>query len=100
MQRGEVRNIFLTEAIVLALGGALAGLIMATVLSAVLGVIPFSSDSPLQLFLTDNTFEFPIVPLNILMTLVIITLATLGAAFFPARKAARLDPAVALRTTY
>ncbi len=100
MQRTEVRNIFLTEALVLALGGALAGLVIATILSAILGVIPFSADSPLQLFLIDDTFAFPIVPSNILMTLVIITLATLGAAFLPARKAARLDPAVALRTTY
>ena len=100
MQRGEVRNIFLMEALVLALGGAIAGLVIATVLSAILGVIPFSSDSPLQFFLIDDTFAFPIVPSNILMTLLIITFATLGAAFFPARKAAKLDPAVALRTTY
>ncbi|MBN1686557.1 MAG: ABC transporter permease, partial [Spirochaetales bacterium] len=73
MQRTEVRNIFLTEALVLALGGALAGLIVATVLSAILGVIPFPTDSPLQLFLIDSTFAFPIVPSNILMTLLIIT---------------------------
>ena len=100
MQRTEVRNIFLTEALVLALGGAFAGIVIAMVLSAILGVIPFSTESPLQFFLTDNTFAFPIVPASILMTLLIITLATLGAAFLPARKAARLDPAVALRTTY
>lgn len=100
MQRAEVRNIFLTEALVLALGGAFAGLIVASGLSVILGLIPFSADSPLQLFLVDNTLAFPVVPANILSTLLIITLATLGAAFLPARKAARLDPAVALRTTY
>jgi putative ABC transport system permease protein len=100
MQRSDVRNIFLTEALVLSIGGALAGLIIATLLSMILGIVPFSTESPLQLFLVDGRFAFPIVPVNILSTLVIITVASLAAVFVPARKAARLDPAVALRATY
>ena len=100
MQRKEVRNIFLTEALVLALGGAIAGLIVALLLSAGLSFIPLSTESPLQFFLTDNTFAFPVVPSSIISTLIIISLVTLAAAYLPARKAAKLDPAVALRTTY
>lgn len=100
MQKGEVRNIFLSEALVLALGGALAGLIIALILSGVFSVIPLSTDSPLQFFLTDSTFAFPVVPSNILSTLLVISLVTVVAAFLPARKAAKLDPAVALRTSY
>ncbi len=100
MQRKEVRNIFLTEALVLALSGALVGIIAATLLSALLGMVPIPTGSPLQFLLSDGTFSFPFVLPNVLMTLIIITLATLAAAYLPARKAARLDPAVALRSTY
>ena len=100
MQRSDVRNIFLSEALVLAVGGALIGLVVALLLSAVISIIPFSADSPLQLFLADNRFAFPIVPSNIISTLIIIILGALGSAYMPARRAARLDPAVALRTTY
>ena len=100
MQRGEVRNIFLSEALVLALGGALAGLIIGLILSGVLSLIPLATDSPMQFFLTDRTFAFPIVPSNMLSTLIIISLVTVASAYLPARKAAKLDPAVALRTSY
>jgi len=100
MQRGEVRNIFLSEALVLALGGAITGLIIALILSGVLSIIPLSTDSPLQFFLSDNTFAFPVVPLNMLSTLLVISLVTVASAYLPARKAAKLDPAVALRTSY
>ena len=100
MQRSDVRNIFLSEALVLAVGGALLGLIVALLLSAGISIVPFSADSPLQLFLSDNRFAFPVVPANIVSTLIIIILVTLGSAYMPARRAAKLDPAVALRATY
>ena len=100
MQRGEVRNIFLAEAVVLALGGAVAGLAVALILSGVLSVIPISSESPLQFFLSEGTFSFPVVPSSIVSTFILISLAAVGAAYLPARKAAKLDPAVALRTSY
>ncbi len=100
MQRKEVRNIFLSEALTLALGGTVAGLVIAFILSGVLSVIPISSDTPLQFFLMDNSFVFPVVPAKIVLTLLIISLVTLTAAYFPARKAAKLDPAVALRAVY
>lgn len=100
MQRGEVRNIFLSEALVLGVGGTLLGIIIALVFAGVLSLIPLSTDSPLQFFLSDRTFAFPVVPSNMLSTLVIISLVTLASAYLPARKAAKLDPAVALRTSY
>lgn len=100
MQRHEVRNIFLSEALVLALAGAVSGLLVAFGLSGILSVIPISTESPLQFFLSNGTFTFPVVPAGIISTLVIISVVTLASAYLPARKAAKLDPAVALRTTY
>ena len=100
MQRGEIRNTFLAEALVLALGGALVGVVVALVLAGILSVIPLSTNSPLQFFLSENTFAFPVVPGNIISTIIIISLVTLGSVYLPARRAAKLDPAVALRTSY
>ena len=100
MQRGEVRNIFLTEAMVLAIGGAVLGMLIAVGLSGIIGLIPLSSESPLQIFLSDGSFSFPIVPASLVATFVIISAVTIASAYLPARKAAKLDPAVALRTTY
>ena len=100
MQRSEVRNLFLSEALVLAIGGALFGIVIATVLNGVLGIIPFSTDSPMQFFLSGNTLAFPIVPASIIITFLIVSIITLTSAYLPARSAAKLDPAVALRTHY
>jgi len=100
MQRTEVRKIFLAEALALALGGAAAGLVVSLALSGGLGLIRFATDSPLQLFLSGDRFTFPVVPGNILVTLAIISAVTLASAYLPARRAARMDPAVALRTHY
>jgi putative ABC transport system permease protein len=100
MHRTEVRNIFLSEALFLALAGAVAGLLVSFISGRILSVITFSPDSPIRFLLAGNTFAFPIVPRSIISTFIVITLATLFSAYFPARKAARLDPAVALRATY
>ena len=100
MQRGEVRNLFLLEALVLAIGGALFGIVVATILNGIFGVIPFSTDSPMRFFLSGNTLAFPIVPVSIIATFLIVSVITLTSAYLPARTAAKLNPAVALRTHY
>ena len=100
MHRFEVRNIFLSEALVLALLGVVAGLVVSVVLGTIIGAINFPADSPLQLFLRDDSLAFPFVPGNVLAALLITTAVALTAAYFPARKAARLEPAAALRATY
>jgi putative ABC transport system permease protein len=100
MQRKEVRNMFLYEALVLAIGGALAGLIVAGLLGVVFGNIPMALSGPFALFLDGNSFAFPLNPGNIAATLIILTAITLVSAYLPARKAARMRPADALRTSY
>jgi putative ABC transport system permease protein len=100
MQRKQVRNLFLSEALILALGGALAGVILAFVLGGIISAIPITTDSPIVMFLDGNTFAFPVNPVQILGTLLILTFITLLSAYLPARRAALLRPADALRTSY
>lgn len=100
MQRGQVRNMFLLEALVLAVGGAIAGLAAAGVLALILGNIPMSTNTPLVMFLDGGTFAFPVNVVNIVGTMAILTVITVLSAYLPARKAARMRPADALRTSY
>jgi putative ABC transport system permease protein len=100
MQRKQVRNLFLTEAVILALGGAIGGLILALIAGTVVSNIPITSDTPIVMFLDGNTFAFPINIVGILGTLGILTVITLLSAYLPARRAALMKPADALRTSY
>lgn len=100
MHRKQVRNMFLLEALFLGLGGAAAGLIIAFVIMVIFGAIPFAGNQGLQFFLRDYHFAFPLVPGRIILTLALLIGMTLLAASVPARKAAKLKPADALRATY
>jgi putative ABC transport system permease protein len=100
MQRNQVRNLFLTEALVLAVGGALAGVVLALIVGGIVSVIPITTDTPIVMFLEENTFAFPVEPVQVAGTLIILTVITLVSAYLPARKAARLRPADALRANY
>jgi ABC-type lipoprotein release transport system permease subunit len=98
MQRQEVRNLFLSEALLLALGGALAGLVLASVIMGIVSLINFGLSSPLFIILKNGHMTFRVELVRTVADVVIVALLTLMAALLPARKAARLDPAVALRT--
>ena len=100
MQRKQVRNLFLLEALILALGGALAGLVLALVTGTVVSNIPIGTETPLVMFLDGGTFAFPINLVSVAGTLAILTIITLVSAYFPARRAALMLPADALRTNY
>lgn len=99
MQRGEVRNLFLLEALFLALGGAIAGLALAGLLMLGLTLINFGLDTPVFLILKNGHLTFSLSFWRAALDVVIVAALTLFAAYLPARKAAKLDPAVALRTT-
>jgi putative ABC transport system permease protein len=100
MQREGVRNIFLFEALFLALLGAILGILASLGGSALLGLWTAPTDSPMQLFTASGSFSFPFVPLDVIQTVVILSVITLVSAFMPARKAAKMEPAHALRTNY
>jgi len=100
MQRNQVRNLFLLEALILSLGGAAAGFLIALVLGVIASNIPIMTETPLSLFLENSTFVFVINPAGIVAVLLIVTAITAVAAYLPARKAAMMRPADALRATY
>jgi putative ABC transport system permease protein len=100
MQRGGVRNIFLFEALFLALAGAVAGLVAAGLLMGILGNIPIGGESVLQLFTANGRFAFPFRVADVAATVLVLAGITVLSAFLPARKAAKLKPADALRANY
>ncbi len=100
MQRNSVRNIFLLEALFIAFGGAVCGVAAAGILMALISVIPMESVEMFQFFLNKGKLSFAVLPRDMGLNILILSLMSLFAAWFPARKASRLEPALALRTQY
>ena len=98
LQRAQARRLFLVEAVLLALGGAVAGLVLAVIARYFLQLIDLGTDSPLFIFLADGHLSFPVDPRFLAGYLLAVAATTLLAALFPANRAARLDPASALRS--
>ncbi len=99
VQRGGVRSMFLYEAVFLALGGAVAGILLALLVMGGISLINFGMDSPAFIIMQNGHLSFYLPPLKALSNIVIIALLTLVAVASPAIKAARLTPAEALRTS-
>ena len=97
MQKGGVRNLFLLEAVLLSLGGALGGLILAGIAMFVLSRIFWGLDSPIFILLDNGYMTFRLVPLQVLLHFGIVSILTVVAALIPARKAAAMPPVDALR---
>jgi len=98
VQRGGVRSMFLYEAVFLALGGAIAGIILALIVMLGISMINFGMDSPAFLIMKNGHMSFYLPPLKAVGNVIIIALLTLVAVSSPAGKAAKLTPAEALRT--
>jgi len=100
MQRSRVRNLFLLEALFLSIGGMAAGLIAAGIIMAGLHLINFGLNTPFYLLLKNGHMTFSLSPIQVILKILLIALLTLVAALLPARSAARLTPADALRSTH
>jgi putative ABC transport system permease protein len=98
VQRRGVRSMFLYEAVFLALGGAVTGIILALIVMAGISLINFGMDSPAFIIMKNGHMSFYLPPLKAVANIAIIALLTLVAVASPALKAARLTPAEALRT--
>lgn len=97
MQKGIVRRLFLYEAIFLGFGGALAGFILGNIATAIASLWYFGANHPLGLFLKNGHLEF-INDSGVIGALVLVVIITLISAAFPASKAAKKNPADALRS--
>ena len=64
----------------------------------ILGQFSVDTDSPLQFFLDDGRLTFVVPPVSVVMNMTILLALSLLAAFILARRAAGMDPAVALRS--
>ncbi len=99
MQRPSVKRLFLFEAGFLAAGGTIAGLAFSALVMAVLSLFDFGTATFFSLFLRSGHLTFSVGVGQTVLDFAIVLVLTLLAAFLPARKASRLEPAVALRTS-
>ena len=74
-------------------------MVWAGVVMLILSQLTLQTDSPLQFFLDDGQLTFVTPPLSMVTNVAILLAFSLFAAFVPAHRAARMDPAVALRST-
>ncbi len=97
MHRRAVLRLFLTEAAILGAGasalGALSGGLLATLLNAL--AIPLSVDAVRAILMSD-TLTLTVRPGQLVGTILVFTLVTAIAAFWPAVRAARLVPVTAI----
>lgn len=96
MHQKQVKNIFLWEATFLGLLGCVGGLVLAGVISLIIGNITFNADPSLQFFLNQGQVVFDVSMASVIGNTAIVVLISLLAAYWPARAAARMSPMKAL----
>ncbi len=97
MQKKDVRNMFITETLLLSAISCLAGVILGVVVMWILGSITFGTGSDLSMILKNRHIYFKMDPVGIVMNFLLIIFISGITAFFPARRAARLSAVEALR---
>lgn len=97
VRSADVRNIFLIETFQLAFFSAVTGVILAFIVMAVLSSFRIETQSVLGIFLSKKKLYFLPQAADILRNIVMILLVSTATAYFPSRRAAKLDPAEALR---
>jgi len=100
MQRRRVRRLFLMEAFFLFLGGAVSGLIASAVIMGLVRLARFTPQTPAFLMLQNGHPSFAVSAPQVLASVVLVGLVTVLGAMLPARRAARLEPVVALRAAH
>ncbi len=97
VQRSDVRNIFLFETFQLALFSAFAGLILALIAMLALSSFTIDTQSVLGIFLAKKKLYFVPFVSDIVRNIIMILVISTVTAYFPSRRAAKLDAAEALR---
>ena len=99
MTRSRVLALFLIEAMILAVVAAGLGGISGALLSAFVDSLhmPVDSDAMRVVLLSDNVHLVPRV-VDVVVAVVILTLVSTAAAFFPSLRAARITPVTAMQS--
>ena len=98
MQKNDVRNIFVFETMFLALFSATAGIIAGFIGMAGLSLLKLDAgDNPLGMLLVQGHLHFVPTVGTIVFFFLFIMLFAMATAYFPARRAAKLSAAEALR---
>lgn len=99
-QRSQVRRLFILEALFLALAGTLPGTLLGYLLLWGIGFIKIDAFTELSLFLDNGYISHSMSASLLAVSYLMVVILTLIAALLPARRAAKLDPAAALRTQF
>lgn len=97
MSGKDTRRIFTNEAVILCIIGAIAGLIIATIVMTIVHFIPIANES-LSFFLKKGHFTFKLSIVSIIIQYLILIILTTFAVRGSAKQAAKMNPAEALRT--
>jgi ABC-type antimicrobial peptide transport system permease subunit len=97
IQRHQVRNLILCEAVLLALCGIAAGFVLSWLGLHAVALISFKGTAGLDIFLDQGHVSWVLNADIIGVDGVLLTLVTLAGAFSPAHEAQMIEPVVALR---
>ena len=97
IQRTQVRNIILSEALFLALCSVAAGLVASVVALWAVSRIQLSGAAGFDIFLDRGRLSWVLYPDNVVIDAVLITLITLFGALGPAQSAQKIAPVAAIR---
>lgn len=100
MQRAQIRSLFILEALFLAVAGCIPGTLVGFLLLSIASTFNLEAFAELGYFLDGGRLSWTISGITLVSSLCMVVFFTLCAAYFPARRAARLLPAQALRTQF
>lgn len=100
VKQAGIRWIFTLEALFVALIGVAGGLALSGIVTTVVGLIEWSASTAINAFLVRGHLRASISFIAIVRNIAAILIMTVWAVNAPAKAAARLEPANALRTTF
>ena len=100
VQKKTIRDIFIWEALTISAAGAISGFLLGISAIGIVSLFEFGSASFFSVFLSKGHLGFVVSPGDSVRNFLILCLMSLAAVYAPARKASRMDPAQALRTSY
>lgn len=96
MQRPSVIRMFFLESLILGVLGACSGVILGSLVAALLNMAHIHVPLSVQIFLMSDVLQLVLLPKSLFSALVLVALVTAAASIFPSLRAARLRPVDAM----